>query len=55
MLPCNLRLASIVDELGIGLFLLMPNLRFAYISRRRMIRNLAFNRRGCVDIVEEAS
>ena len=32
----------------------MAHLRLAHICRRRMIRNLAFDRHGCVVIVEGA-
>ena len=33
----------------------MPQLRLAYVCRRRMMRNLAFDRHGCGAVVEEAS
>ena len=35
--------------------LLMHHLRLAHIWRRRMMRNLAFDRHGCVAVVDEVS
>ena len=33
--------------------MLLRNLRLAHVYRRRIIRNLAFDRHGCVAVVEE--